>query len=138
MADDEHFVETKVVQGVLVMDGVRKAFLLNNDTKYLDSEIDTFSDYLIPHGLTHELTGKTSDGEIVRVKISLGLHTMIDTIDVLAELPYLLRVFIQTFVTSPFVYQWREDTVVEVDIGGKKTTISGKAFQECTFLEDLN
>jgi Svf1-like C-terminal lipocalin-like domain len=56
---------------------------------------------------------------------------------VLAELPFLVRKFIQAFITAPFVYQWFETAAAEVTVDGVTSRIEGKVFQECTFLAEL-
>jgi Na+-transporting NADH:ubiquinone oxidoreductase subunit NqrE len=82
--------------------------------------------------------GKTTDGKDITITINLTLVNMIDKINVLAELNFILRTIIQTFVAAPYVYQWLEMAEAVVNIDGESPFIlKGRCFQECTFLEEL-
>jgi hypothetical protein len=96
----------QVSQGALILNGKLEAITIDNHTTYHDAKIDSFSGYAIPSSLDHEWKGSTNDGDPLSIKMSLKLNTLMDKIDVLSELPFLVRKFIQTFITAPFVYQW--------------------------------
>jgi p-aminobenzoyl-glutamate transporter AbgT len=69
----------------------------------------------------------------------LSLSRLLDKIDVLGELPYLVRVFIQTFITAPFCYQWM-DQVGKATITIENETpieIQGLLFNETSFLAEI-
>lgn len=75
--------------------------VFQNKVEFHDSVVDPFSKYAVPTRMTHTLTNEGAE-----VGVEWGLVRMIDKIDVLGELPYFVRVFIQTFITAPFCYQW--------------------------------
>jgi hypothetical protein len=53
-------------------------------------------------------------------------------------LPFLLRKFVQTFVTAPFVYQWFEETTAIVTMGDERIELNGTVFHENTFLTEMH
>lgn len=83
--------------------------------------------------MVHEWKGTTLDGQDIVIEMKLKLHNLLDKIDVLKQVPFLVRKFIQTFITSPFVYQWIEDVTVTLVMGNEKKSISGRVFQETSF-----
>jgi hypothetical protein len=105
----------QVSQGILVTNGAVEAITWTNTTTVHGTAPDTFSGYDIPTSLTHSWTGKTVAGVELEITMNLGtlwrglmlgLTRLLDKIDVLAELPYLLRKVIQAFISAPYVYQW--------------------------------
>ena len=126
-------------QGSLVIGGKIEAITIENSVAFHEVEPDEFSGYNIPTSLTNEWHGKTSDGKQVQITMNLKLNNLLDKIDLLSELPYFIRAFIQTFITAPFVYQWLEPTKVVVKIQDlDPIQISGQAFHECTFMGDCD
>ncbi|KAJ3254860.1 putative cell survival pathways protein [Boothiomyces macroporosus] len=127
----------QISQGFVVLDSKIVGITTENKTVFHHTEFDKFSNYQIPTSLTHEWSGKTLDGKDLKVVMNLSLKGMIDKVDVLSELPYLVRKFIQTFITAPFVYQWLEDVTVDVYVGGEKREIKGRVFHENAFMGDI-
>lgn len=72
-----------------------------------------------------------------RVELVVECQRLCDKIDVLGQLPYLLRKFIQTFITAPFVYQWYEEAEATITFGsnGERRVIKGNVFFETTHLQ---
>ncbi|KAJ3121463.1 putative cell survival pathways protein [Physocladia obscura] len=122
--------------GAVIRNGRTIAVTTTNRSVHVQKQNDSkFSGYDVPTQLFIVLIGKTQDsGEDVHVEISIVQKNLLDAIDVLAQLPYLLKVFIQTFITAPYVYQWYEDVSAKVTIGKDSFTVDGKAFIECAFL----
>ncbi|KAI8615644.1 Svf1-like-domain-containing protein [Chytriomyces sp. MP71] len=125
-----------VSQGCLVLDGRLVAVTTDNRAVHLASARDAKSGYDYPTRMLVSLRGTTlDDGRACEVTLETDLTHRLDVIDVLAELPYLLRKFIQTFVTAPFLFSWFEKRVnVEVRIGDEVQNAVGDAFVECSFL----
>jgi hypothetical protein len=123
----------------LILDGKLIAVLVENKSTFYDSKLDDFSGYDIPSKVTHEWTGFTlgSNPKPIYIKLALDLSKILDKIDILSELPYLVRVFIQAFVTAPFCYQWLDNATAVVGIDGIERKIKGKAFHENTFLAKI-
>ena len=95
--------------GCLVRNGKTIAVTTNNRSVHVQKQLDDFSGYEAPTQLFLTWQGKTTEGnKDVAIKVSFIPKNLLDKIDVLSELPFLLRKFIQTFITAPFLYQWCE------------------------------
>ncbi len=123
-----------VCQASLVLDNKVTSILLQDKMKFSGDQLDEFSGYKIPKSISHVLQGRTVDGDEIKITLDLALDNLIDKVDILAQLPYLIRLFIQTFITAPFCYQWVEQATATIDIGGQVREISGLTFAETTFL----
>ncbi|KAI8619477.1 oxidative stress survival, Svf1-like protein [Chytriomyces sp. MP71] len=136
MPQDGVYKTRRFSLGLAVHNGALSAVTTRNRALHVQTEVDEdFSGYAIPTQLFCLWNGKTmKKGEDARMEMSLMLTNLVDKIDVLAELPYLLRVFIQTFITAPFLYQWLEDVTINVVMGKESFELKGKAFIECSFL----
>lgn len=111
--------------------------MFKNHSILHDSEFDSFSGYKIPKKITHIWNGNTFSGKSITIEMSLSLSNMVSKFDVLAELPYLIRVFLQTFFTAPFIYQWIEPTVISVKMDNEIFEIPGTAFSETAFMIEM-
>ncbi|KAJ3068092.1 putative cell survival pathways protein [Podochytrium sp. JEL0797] len=122
--------------GSIVRNGKLIAVTTSNRVVHVQKQLDEeFSGYEVPTQLFLTLNGKTKDsGEDVHVEISFVQSNLCDKIDVLSELPFLLRKLIQTFITAPFLFQWYDDVVANVTVGADSFKIEGKGFMECSFL----
>eukprot|EP00842_Homolaphlyctis_polyrhiza_P003949 jgi/Hompol1/4555/HPOL_000111-RA len=128
------FPQDTVSQGCLVLNGKTVAVTINNHTVFEGTAVDSFSGYHIPKAVKHVWEGTANDGEPIKIEMRLALEQLLDKIDVLAELPFLIRTFIQTFITAPFVYQWIEDVTVTVTKGGVPTTLYGRLAKSAILL----
>ncbi|KAJ3267324.1 putative cell survival pathways protein [Chytriomyces hyalinus] len=126
-----------VSQGCFVHKGRLIAVTTSNRAVHVQRVKDEASGYEYPSQLFISWNGtRLDDGADVKIELSMLLSNKLDTIDVLAELPYLLRKFIQTFITAPFLFSWFEKGVkAKVSISGEEDMhIDGDAFVESTFL----
>ena len=126
-------------QGCLILDGKIVSVLLDNKSIFHDAKLDDFSGHDIPSKVTHEWSGFTvgPNPKPIYIKLALDLSKLIDKVDILGELPYLIRVFVQTFVTAPFCYQWLETATAIVGIDGVEREITGRTFHENTILAHI-
>ncbi|KAI8925257.1 oxidative stress survival, Svf1-like protein [Entophlyctis helioformis] len=131
------YAQDQVSQGTLILNNEIVAITVNNHTIFHGTYLDDFSGYRVPTSLTHVWEGTALDGEPIKIVMDLNLKRMVEKINVLGELPFLLRKFIEAFITKPFVYQWVEDTEITVTKGGKESKISGRVHHENTFLYEL-
>ena len=58
------------------------------------------SGYEIPTSIQYTWQGSSSDGTPISIKLSQELTNLRGTIDILSELPYLVKILVQTFVSS--------------------------------------
>lgn len=139
----EGSAKKQVSQAAFVLGGEFEAITLDNQIIFHEPELDEWCNHRIPTKITHEWKGHSKTGEIIEIVMKLNLSDLCDKIDVLAELPYLIRVFIQSFVTAPYVYQWylkltrMESACVTVTKDGQITEFRGKAFHETTFMQSI-
>lgn len=103
-----------------------------------DAVYDSFCGHKVPSRITYSIYGTNEKKEEVNVEIQLTTSRLCDKIDVLGELPYLLKMFIQTFITAPYVYQWYERATAIVTIGDTSKSIDGWLFAETSFLGDVS
>ncbi|KAI9199298.1 oxidative stress survival, Svf1-like protein [Polychytrium aggregatum] len=120
-------------EGILVLNDKTVAVTLENCATHIDPEPDSTNGYLVPSRLHYEWIGKTKDGQELKVLLETPAAHMRGRIDVLSELPYFLRVFLQTFVMAPYIYHWVEKAKVSVKIGDEVRILEGSAFLETTF-----
>ena len=112
--------------------------MMDNTTRLSKLVVDDFSGYAIPGHVHHSWKGQTLDGKSVTVDMEIPLTNLLDKIDVLSELPYLVKKFVQTFVTAPYVYQWFQEVEARVVVDGQERVLHGKVFHENTFLMELS
>ncbi|KAI8910232.1 oxidative stress survival, Svf1-like protein [Gorgonomyces haynaldii] len=134
---DPSYTLQRQVQAAVVRGGKLLAILTSNQTAYKDSAVDSFSGYKIPNSISHELTGQTLDGKPVSVKLDFTLQNLADKVDILGELPFLLRKIIQALFTKPFAYQWFSEVQGQLTVDGQTQAFSAKYFQEIVLMEEL-
>ncbi|KAJ3301655.1 putative cell survival pathways protein [Blyttiomyces sp. JEL0837] len=120
--------------GALVRNGKNVALTTENRAVHVTRQLDSFSNYEIPTEVLLKWKGKTLDGEDFSCEIPFKATKNMDKIDILSELPWMLRKFIQTFITAPFLYMWYETVTAKVTVGTETFEMTGKLFLEVTFL----
>ncbi len=73
---------------------------------------DPSSGYYIPQQITYEWRGISADGDAMEAKCVVTSTILCAKINVLDQLPFVMRKIVEAFVTKPYVYQWLEDSVV--------------------------
>ncbi|RKP12677.1 Svf1-like-domain-containing protein [Piptocephalis cylindrospora] len=97
-------------------------------------EEDVVSGYSIPTGQTYWCEGILSDGRPCKVKFHAPMKQLVERIDLLAQLPWMLRKVIQTFVTRPFLYQWWETVKATITLGDEVIEEDIQLLQEASFM----
>ncbi|KAJ3107193.1 RNA-dependent ATPase [Phlyctochytrium planicorne] len=125
----EGYIVEIVSIGAIVKDNKLIAVTTDNRAVHSKAEYDEFSGYNPPSEITLTWNGLTLDDskKFVKAGIVLPLTNLYAKIDVLSELPFFLRKFIQTFVTAPFMYQWGEEFTVKVNVGEDSFELAGRA-----------
>ncbi|KAJ3273750.1 putative cell survival pathways protein [Borealophlyctis nickersoniae] len=137
MPDGYGYTVDTVNYGSLVLDNKIVAVTVDNFAEHHNTVHDSWSGYPVPTEIELMWSGQAKDGRPLKIHMKVPLKHLREKIDLLSELPYLLRTFIQSFVTSPFLYQWLEDVEVEVSLGDEKKVLKGRLFHETTFLAAL-
>ncbi|KAJ3116842.1 putative cell survival pathways protein [Phlyctochytrium bullatum] len=139
MPPDSGYAFDIISVGAIVRDKKLLAVTLNNRAIHTKRDPDDFSGYLIPEEISLNWKGETlTDKKPVKVGITQTLQNLYAKIDVLSELPFLLRKFIQTFITAPFLYQWVEDVKTKLVVGDEELEVTGRVLVETTFLMQMN
>ncbi|KAK9701295.1 putative cell survival pathways protein [Basidiobolus ranarum] len=125
---------TDVTQGAFVLSDELVAVTVDNTSRFVTTKLDPETKYEVPTEIKYTWLGETLQKEKFCAEMTVKSQFLIAKIDVLSELPYLLRKVIQTLFTKPYVYQYYDDAHVEVVIDEKKLVFNGKAFYECSFL----
>ncbi|KAI8853374.1 oxidative stress survival, Svf1-like protein [Chytridium lagenaria] len=140
MPADNGYAFDIISVGAIVKDKKLLAVTLDNRAIHTKKEYDDFSGYNIPTEVAVSWNGLTTDGtnKPIKVEITQECNNMYAKIDVLSELPFLLRKFIQAFITAPFLYQWVENITTKLIVGDETFEISGRMLIESTFLMTMN
>jgi hypothetical protein len=130
------FGSVDVIQGSLVLDGKLLAVTVDNDIKEISTRVDADTGYHTPTHLQVSWRGQTLEEQPRSVDISMELRPNIlcDRIDVLGELPWMIRKLIQALVTKPFIYQWYESVRVRIRLGNEEILDEGHVLYEASFM----
>jgi hypothetical protein len=129
-----------VNQGALVLDGKLTCVSVDNHVELLDLEVDPDTEYQIPKRIKLTWNGKTMEesdeveAKDVKITMIVTVNNLLDKIDVLNEIPWVIRKLVQTFVVKPYIYQWLDKATAEIVIGEKTVTTEGQCFQELVFV----
>ncbi|KAI9477951.1 MAG: oxidative stress survival, Svf1-like protein [Benjaminiella poitrasii] len=128
-----------VNQGSLMLDGRLLMVSVENGVELLDLVKDDETDYDIPKKVKLSWKGKTiEDNKEVSVVMTVKVKNLVDKIDVLTEIPYVIRKLMQTFVVKPYIYQWLDKATAEIKIGDDPVILSeGYCFQELVFVSSF-
>lgn len=140
-----HFIQMYVKQGgerlsfsygSFVQGKQLVAVTVDNDCKIVKGAKDSFSGYRPPESMVFEWKGKTLDG-----RKSFEATARVDAappnlpvIDVLANIPRVLRWVVQKLFAKPYMYQYMKPAKVEVNVGGRRFDVAGTALFENHFI----
>jgi len=133
--------------GIMLLEFVNKANSVGKAALVLDNKlvgvstectvnqvcctIDKDTKYEVPTEVKYTFKGKTIEGEKpFTVNMTMKPTNQVDRIDCLSFLPFLIRKFIQSFISKPFIYQWLDESEAEVVIGDETKIIKGLVLQE--------
>ncbi|ORX90380.1 oxidative stress survival, Svf1-like protein [Basidiobolus meristosporus CBS 931.73] len=123
-----------VTQGAFVYNNELVAVTVDNTSSFVATKLDPDTKYEVPTEIKYIWSGETLKKEKFVAEMTVKPQFLLAKIDVLSELPFLLRKVIQTLFTKPYVYQYYDNAEVQVVIGEEKINFNGKAFYECSFL----
>lgn len=121
--------ECSVSQSFLVKDK-KVQFVSTNDPIGFENASSQSYDTISGKESSFEFKDRDEKGTIL-FNTTLNL---IQKIDVLKEIPYMIRKIINTFVTSPFIYMFLQKTNVKITIDNNETNMEGILYSETTFL----
>jgi len=115
----------------LVLDNKLVGVATDCTVTQVSSEIDSDTKYDVPTEMKYVIKGKTIEGEKpFTATLTMKPSNQVDRIDCLSFLPFIIRKFVQSFISKPFIYQWLDEGEIELTIGDEKRTIKGLVLQE--------
>jgi hypothetical protein len=105
---------------------------------HLSTEKDPETGYLAPHGFRVDWAGDRLDGEgrvVASAEIPDLWSGLIEKVDVLAEIPKILRRFVAAATgADPYIFQYHNPTTVNIEVDGKTAAVKGWMFNEASFI----
>jgi hypothetical protein len=103
--------------------------------KHTEIKSDSDNEWPEPTAISYKWEGKTEDGKEVSALLEGSLGPRLDRIDVMAEVPGIIKTFVATAAgTKPYIYQFGPKMTLEVKVGDETKTEEGKLFGEATFI----
>lgn len=137
----KQYGSVNINQGSLVLNNKLICVSVDNHVELMDLEKDPETEYDIPKRVKLTWKGKTikeqesDETKDVTIVMVVEIKNLIDKIDVLAEIPFVIRKIVQAFVVKPYIYQWLDKATAEITIGDQaKLLTEGRCFQELVFV----
>ena len=139
MPEDYGYAVSTVNRAAVVLDGQTISVAPTGEVEVVEDELDEETGYMAPVQLRYNYEGKTLDTkEDVKVTLVTKPKTSenAEKMDLLSELPWLLRKALQLLISKPFLFQYIHDEYeLEVQVGeAAKRTIKGRTFEETVFV----
>jgi hypothetical protein len=103
---------------------------INNQVNIVATEKDPESGYLLPKEVEYFWSGKTASGEDVEIQLNMKNGALNHTVDLLSDLPFLVRKVVQAMVAKPYAFHWWGEGKASFKVGDKVYTETGYVFQE--------
>ncbi|WWD17189.1 hypothetical protein CI109_101627 [Kwoniella shandongensis] len=106
---------------------------------------DKETSYAIPEGIEFKWEGDRRDGKgrvSADVKLEkagqvLNENGLIEKVDVLAEIPYVIRKGLAAVTgTKPFIYQWHNPATLNVTLDGEVIPVKGWLYNEASYVSE--
>ncbi|KAI8988771.1 oxidative stress survival, Svf1-like protein [Pilobolus umbonatus] len=139
----KQYGSVNINQGSLVLNDKLICVSVDNHVELLDLKKDPDTDYDIPQKVKMTWKGKTikenesDESKDVSIIMVVEVKNLLDKIDILAEIPYIIRKLVQSLIVKPYIYQWLDKSTAEITIGDEKTVVEGHCFQELVFVSSF-
>jgi len=124
----------QISHGYYVQDNELVAATMDNHVDVPESSYDRDTGYNQPHSSKWTWKGKTKDGKDFVAEVSIPHKRLLDKVDILGTLPWVIRIIIKAFLARPYHYQWLDQATVTVTIDGVSKQYNGEALHETTFV----
>ncbi|PWY97335.1 oxidative stress survival, Svf1-like protein [Testicularia cyperi] len=114
---------------------------------HLNTTLDQDTGYQAPQQIKFQWEGpelSSSDKALVKANLEVDLgkpypasetHGLVDKVDVLAEIPYMVRKLVNYVAgTKPYIYQTLNEVTLNLDFQGQQSQVKGHLFEEHTFI----
>lgn len=98
--------------------------------------LDHASGYYIPQEFLFEWGGTTIDGDRFSAHCRIKPKILCERMNLLEQLPFVMRKVVETFVTRPYVYQWVDRATLHMSMNHQEESISGWLYNELAILGD--
>ncbi|KAI8639001.1 oxidative stress survival, Svf1-like protein [Parasitella parasitica] len=138
----KQYGSVNINQGSLVLNDKLVCVSIDNTVELLDLQKDEDTQYDIPQTIKFSWKGKTikeegQEPKDVVITMTTKPRALIEKIDVLAEIPYVIRKLVQSLIVKPYIYQWIDKATAEITIGDELTKVEGHCFQELVFVSNF-
>eukprot|EP00158_Paraphelidium_tribonemae_P008901 Partr_v1_DN28720_c3_g3_i2_m62922 putative Survival factor 1 len=127
------FSRQAITQSILVRGGRIICCSSRAYARHLDTILDASNGYELPSRVEYRMDGVGVDGSVVKAVSEVQTKVLTTKIDILAELPFLLRKLLQVLIAKPFTYLWWDRGSVAVEVGDDKWKMEGMVYHETTF-----
>ncbi|KAK8864504.1 hypothetical protein IAR55_001754 [Kwoniella newhampshirensis] len=116
-----------------------------SSARHISPAKDKETGYAVPEGLEFKWEGDRRDGKGRISAISkqekagavLGQGGLIEKVDVLAEIPYVIRKGLAAVTgTKPYIYQWHNPSTLDVTIGDETIPVKGWLYTEASYVSE--
>ncbi|RSH87266.1 putative cell survival pathways protein [Saitozyma podzolica] len=106
---------------------------------------DKFTGYNAPGAIEFQWEGKRVDGKgkasakvsVDKLGAELGEGGLIEKVDVLAEIPYIIRKGLAAVTgTKPYIFQYLNPATLDVEVDGETVPVKGWLFNEASFVSE--
>lgn len=124
-----------VNRSLAILDGKLLSISPNSTVEVLEEEIDEETGYSAPQKIRYTFIGKTlQSNEDVKISLTTNPATgqSFEKMDLLSELPWLVRKALQMLISKPFLFQYIDEGLeAEVQVGnGEARKLKGRTFEE--------
>ncbi|KAI9033352.1 oxidative stress survival, Svf1-like protein [Hyaloraphidium curvatum] len=138
MPEGYDYSVSTVNRSVVVLDGKLLTVSVDALADIVESEEDEETGYHAPVRIRYSIAGQGLDsGEDVRISAETTPASCesFEKLDLLSELPWLVRKALQLLISKPFLFQYIENaSKLELEVGGEKKVVEGRIFEETVFL----
>ncbi len=137
MPDGHGYAFKTMSQLCLVKNERVEMVCLDNLVSHLGRQMDHKSGYSVPSAIHIRSHGRNVSDQAVKMGMRVALTQPLDRIDLLNELPILVRKVIQTFISKPYLYSWCENVTSTICVGDENVQVKGNMFIEISFLAEM-
>ncbi len=124
-----------MANGVLVRGGKIEVCGTGASVEMGGFELDKTTGYHVPGNVTYRLAGKNDQGRDVSVSMPVAKPHLVEKLDILSSLPWILRQFLKAFIAKPYFYVFINEIEAVVSVEGQPDeTVKGWLVHEIMFL----
>lgn len=119
-----------VTLGIYVNDGSIKLMTTNCNVVY-STDTQEENGYKIPSKKSYLIQGTDTEGQPLEIKVEVKAEKLFEKVDILGDLPFLIRKVLQAFIAKPFAYMWFDEASVQAGSHGE---LKARSYHEITYI----